>query len=186
MTVALDFTPTDGWTTDDLDAIPDDGHRRELIDGVLHMPRSPSSYHQTVAGRLFARLDATRPDDMSANAGVEVRISTKRALIPDVLVVKATAAARRPAYFVPDDVLLVVEIVSPGSLTMDRVTKPALYGAAGIPLYWRIETEDGVAVTTYELDVDSGVYRATGEHRDTIRVARPWQIDIPIETLTRI
>jgi len=36
------FPPVDGWTTDDLDELPEDGHRRELIDGVLIMTPSPS------------------------------------------------------------------------------------------------------------------------------------------------
>lgn len=29
------YPPAGGWTTDDLDAMPDDGHRRELLDGAL-------------------------------------------------------------------------------------------------------------------------------------------------------
>jgi hypothetical protein len=37
MTAALsDLPPSDGWTTDDLAALPEDGVRRELLDGVLH------------------------------------------------------------------------------------------------------------------------------------------------------
>jgi Uma2 family endonuclease len=35
----------------------------------------------------------------------------------------------------------VVEIVSPSSVTMDRVTKPAVYAEAGIPVYLRVELE---------------------------------------------
>ncbi|MEV4629133.1 hypothetical protein AB0J90_23015 [Micromonospora sp. NPDC049523] len=46
------YPPTDGWTTDDLDALPDDGHRRELLDGVLIMSSSPTAAHQTIAWRL--------------------------------------------------------------------------------------------------------------------------------------
>ncbi|SCL40656.1 hypothetical protein GA0074692_5910 [Micromonospora pallida] len=34
MTAAL-HPPDGGWTTDDLDALSDDGRRRELLDGVL-------------------------------------------------------------------------------------------------------------------------------------------------------
>ncbi|MEE6305713.1 hypothetical protein V1634_02540 [Plantactinospora veratri] len=43
MTAALNdpYPPAGGWTTDDLDAMPDDGHRRELLDGVLIMSPSP-------------------------------------------------------------------------------------------------------------------------------------------------
>lgn len=54
MTAALTegFPPVDGWTTDDLDELPEDGRRRELIDGVLIMTPSSSYAHQTLAGRL--------------------------------------------------------------------------------------------------------------------------------------
>ena len=53
------FPPPGGWTTDDLDALPEDGRRRELIDGVLIMAPSPTTDHQTMAWRLAAALDAT-------------------------------------------------------------------------------------------------------------------------------
>jgi hypothetical protein len=43
MTAAMsDLPPADGWITDDLDALPDDGVRRELLDGVLHVSPSPT------------------------------------------------------------------------------------------------------------------------------------------------
>ncbi len=42
----LSDTPTDGWTVDDLDALPEDGARRELIDGVLHATPSPAPTHR--------------------------------------------------------------------------------------------------------------------------------------------
>ena len=43
MTAALsDMPPGGGWTTDDLDALPEDGRRRELLDGVLLVSPSPS------------------------------------------------------------------------------------------------------------------------------------------------
>ncbi|MEV4828255.1 hypothetical protein ACQP2H_27585 [Micromonospora sp. CA-248260] len=43
MTAALqsDHPPEGGWTTDDLDALPEDGRRRELLDGVLIVPPPP-------------------------------------------------------------------------------------------------------------------------------------------------
>lgn len=183
MTAALEFTPADGWTTDALDALPEDGRRRELIDGVLHMPPSPTFYHQSMSGRMYSRLDSACPDDMAVTQAVEVRISSRRSFIPDVLVVTAAAAARRPAHFTPHEVLLAVEIVSPGSVTMDRITKPALYAGAGIPFYWRVETEGGIVVTTHQLDPVHEIYYVTGEHRESITVDQPWSIDIPIVSI---
>jgi len=38
-----------------------------------------------------------------------------------------------------EDVLLVSEIMSPGSITTDRKDKPAEYAEARIPHFWRIE-----------------------------------------------
>ncbi|MEV4496669.1 hypothetical protein AB0J84_13295 [Micromonospora arborensis] len=33
------YPPEGGWTVDDLDRLPDDNRRRELLDGILLMPR---------------------------------------------------------------------------------------------------------------------------------------------------
>lgn len=67
------FPPVGGWTTDDLDAMPEDGHRRELLDGVLLMSPSPSAIHQSLVWRLAAALDASCPTEYEVNQGVEVR-----------------------------------------------------------------------------------------------------------------
>jgi Uma2 family endonuclease len=57
-------------------------------------------------------------------------------------------------------VLLVVEVVSPGSQTVDRYEKPGEYARNGIPAFWRIELDPSIAVHVYRL-VD-GVYRDEG------------------------
>jgi Uma2 family endonuclease len=44
------------WTYKDYAALPDDGHRYEIVDGVLYMAPSPNEWHQTNAGRLFRYL----------------------------------------------------------------------------------------------------------------------------------
>lgn len=52
--------------------------------------------------------------------------------------------------------LLVVEIVSPTSKTIDRVAKPAKYAAAGIPNYWLMEIEDSrFEINVFELVGDT-------------------------------
>ena len=49
--VPTDYDPPgDGWTTDDLDQLPDDGRRREIIDGALIVSPSPTNIHQVIAG----------------------------------------------------------------------------------------------------------------------------------------
>lgn len=193
MTAALEIKPADDWTEDglttfDLDELPADGRRRELIDGVLHMPPSPSWAHQTLAGLLMARMHAECPAEFAVTQAVEVRVSTLRSFIPDVMVVTAdattTPSRKSASLFRPEAVILVVEIVSPSTVAMDRVMKPALYAEADIPYYWRIETAGGVAVHTHKLDPSARVYRETGAHHTVIETDEPWPIHIPIKEIS--
>jgi Uma2 family endonuclease len=176
--------PPDGWTIDDLSRLSGDGHRRELIDGVVPVGPHPGPLHQTVAGLLCARIDEICPPEYEVTQGVEVRFNNRRCFIPDVEVVLANTGSRRNSWFVPREIVIAVEIVAPTSLVMDRITKPALYAAAGIPYYWRVETDGGIEVSTYRLDPVDEVYRPSGEFRDTIDLLAPWPIKIPVATIT--
>jgi Uma2 family endonuclease len=176
--------PAGGWTTDDLDALPEDGIRRELIDGVIFVSPSPTVNHQIIAGRLMVALEETCPEEWVVTQGVEIRISRVRSLTQDVLVTTAAAAARNPSKFQPHEVVLAVEIVSPTSRAMDRLMKPALYAQAGVPFYWRVEFEDDIVVHTHRLDPGREIYAPTGEHASTIESDQPWPISIPVARLT--
>lgn len=193
MTAALSDVPSagpppGGWTTDDLDSLPEDGLRRELLDGVLFVPPSPTNIHQIIAARLVVLLEETCPDDLQATQAVEVRLSARRSFIPDVLVITDAAAQRRDHCYTPQEVVLAVEIVSPTSQSMDRVMKPALYAKAGIPYYWAIETDGGIVVHTYKLDFTDEVYQPSGTFgntpkSDVVKVDEPWRIEVPISRL---
>jgi len=52
------------------------------------------------------------------------------------------------------DVLLVAEIVSPGSEGVDTVTKRNEYAAAGIPQYWVVDQDPAQTVTMHRLSGD--------------------------------
>jgi Uma2 family endonuclease len=182
VTAALDedSPPVGGWTTDDLDELPEDGRRRELVDGALIVPPSPTNTHQSLAMRLGAALDRLCPSDLSVTQAVEIRINRRRSLIPDVLVTTAEAAARGPSRFEPHEVVLAVEIVSECSQTMDRFAKPALYAESEIPPYWRIETADEITVYTHHLDIVNHRYVGDGRFTSVIEVTRPWPIKLSI------
>jgi Uma2 family endonuclease len=184
MTAALsELHPPGGWTTDDLDQLPEDGHRYEIIDGALIVSPPPTSRHQKIVVRLDTALEAACPASWAITQGVEVRISRYRSLTPDVLAVSAEAAAREPSRFAPEEVVLAVEVVSKGSVTMDRLAKPALYARAGIPFYWRVETRYGIVVHTYRLDPEAEIYMLTGSHDKIIEVDEPWEIRLPIREI---
>jgi Uma2 family endonuclease len=187
MTAALqsDYPPEGGWTTDDLDALPEDGHRRELLDGVLLISPSPTRMHQTVAMRLGVALEEDCPDGYDVTQAVEVRINRNRSFIPDVLVTTSAAAAREPSKYEPHEVVLAVEIVSPNTRSIDRVLKPTLYAQAGIPFYWRVEWEDeGLVVYTYKIDPVREVYSATGRWTKFVDTGEPFPVNLPISRIT--
>jgi Uma2 family endonuclease len=184
MTAALSgLPPADGWTVDDLHALPDDGVRRELIDGALHVFPSPTSVHQVIAAYLMVALDRTCPDHLFVSQSNDVELSSRRMFIPDVLVATFEAARRRSGSFTAAEVVLAVEIVSPGSQSMDRVLKPALYAKAGIPHFWLIETDDDITVHPYRLDRTAEVYEPSGSFTDVIHADEPWHIEIPVAAL---
>ncbi|MBY8873969.1 Uma2 family endonuclease [Micromonospora sp. PLK6-60] len=187
MTAALesDHPPERAWTTDDLDALPEDGRRRELLDGVLLMSPSPTRMHQSIAMRLGVALDEDCPDGYDVTQGVEVRINRTRSFVPDVLVTTSAAAAREPSRYEPHEVALAVEIVSPSTRSIDRVLKPALYAQAGIPFYWRIEIEDeGIVVYTYKIDPVHEVYTETGRWTKFVDTGEPFPVNLPISRIT--
>lgn len=139
------------WTWADLQEIPDDGHRYEIIDGSLYVSPSPSRPHQIAAGRIVRLLADAAPDHLEVVATVDVEMD-RSVLEPDVVVLPAELAYRTGGPLTPADVLLAVEVLSP-SRRMDRLVKPAVLAEAGVPAYWRVELE-GVgtpSVTVYEL-----------------------------------
>jgi len=167
-----------GWTVADLDWLPEDGHRYELIDGVVHVRPSPSDKHQEVTGVLWALLRAVAPAGLRATHGVGVAIAADGFLIPDVLVVRGDRPRER-GDFAADDVLLAVEVVSPSTRSIDRWYKPHLYASAGIPFYWRIEL-DPLHQVAYRLDTSAGE-AGEGEYVQIARVdaGNPFRADEP-------
>ena len=179
-----DVPPAGGWTVDHLDALPDDGVRRELLDGVLVVSPTPTDIHQIIAMRLGVALEDSCPPHYQVTLGVAVRFDRRNNLIPDVLVATDEAAQRGSHYYAPREVVLAVEIVSPSSKKMDRILKPTAFAAARVPHYWRIETEGGLEVHSYKIDPEGKVYRLVESFRDDIDLAEPWPIKIPIARIT--
>lgn len=89
---------------------------------------------------------------------MEIRFGRQLTRIPDVLVLRSDQPGRH--WFSPSEVLVAVEIESPGSHLGDRATKPALYAHYGIPHYWRIELEPPL-VSVYSVG-QGNCYQMTG------------------------
>ena len=128
-------------TYNDLFALPDDGKRYELIDGVLVEMPSPSFFHGRLVLELIRLIDAyLTPRGLSRflfTAPVDVRLSDTVVVAPDIFVVspeRTDAFSNPPAVSGPPD--LIVEVLSPWNRAHDQITKRALYEQAGVPEYW--------------------------------------------------
>jgi Uma2 family endonuclease len=153
-------------TLDDLAAMmaADEHHRYEISpDGVLSIMPPPGYAHAIIATRLTVWLAAAGvPVERIAQAVglcVPGRDGGIGGRIPDLIV---WSKAQRDGTWLPvTEVLLVVEIVSPGSEGVDTVTKRAEYAAAGIPQYWVIDQDTAQTVTMHRLDGERYSARAT-------------------------
>src|SRR5450759_1705478 len=105
--------PGEPFTVDDLDRMPDDGHRYELIDGMLIVSPAPNLGHQRVAVVLASLLEQACPEHLVVFADVGVRIAENTALEPDVVVAHVADAAGVRLVRPP---LLVAEVLSPDSV----------------------------------------------------------------------
>ena len=133
------------WTVADLESLPDDDNRYELINGELHVTHAPHVWHQLVVGKVGAALElwSNQTDAGLTIPGPGVLFSPVDAVIPDVVWVRRDRLAELlgedgKLHGAPD---LVVEVVSPGTANeeRDRVTKRRQYGDWGVPEYWIID-----------------------------------------------
>src|SRR2546430_14503905 len=137
-------------TAEEYDALPENW-RRELVDGVIRMMASPNARHQFIARELCHLLDRLGRPSYRAIDNVEIRLADDLRRNPDVFVVPAANYDGDRCRYLPEEVLLAVEVVSRGSEHADRLEKPIEYAEAGIPFYWRIEPKPALTVHAYRL-----------------------------------
>lgn len=166
-------------------ALPEDT-RCEIVDGILRPMATPSDVHREVQYQLVDRLKRQRPKELrvSWELSVVFQIVPPTAYVPDVLVYRPRRAGGTSANSVPcGDVMIAVEIVSPGSQTDDRITKPVHYARNGIPHYWRVELDPDLEIHTHRLVGDAYEPAYTfGRGTDLADPALPW-LDIDVDGL---
>ena len=161
-----------GWRFDALDALPDDGRRYEVVDGLLVVSPPSSYWHQAVSAALLRQLSVQATPDWHVLLELGLPLGTD-GRVPDLSVV-STRAPLRPGAPLPGPELvgLVVEVVSPSSRKTDRFAKPGEYAEAGIPLFWRVETEPELLLVAYRLSGEA--YEQVAVVSDVGPAPAPW------------
>ncbi|MEV4612700.1 Uma2 family endonuclease [Kitasatospora sp. NPDC049258] len=150
------------------------------------MSPGTSKRHNRLARVLANALDAAAGPDRNADTDFDLRLHdvplTNR--LPDVVVYRADTIDVTPTR--PEHALLVVEVVSPGSETTDRVVKTDQYAKAGIPFYWRVEqaaTAFTEPVYTYLLDPASRCYREGEVFTGSVKAVVPLAVECELSVL---
>jgi Uma2 family endonuclease len=162
-------------TAEEYDAMPPNS-RVELVDGVVHVMTPATVRHQMIVDQLLRALQAVCPEHLRVLREQEIRIGDLHRRNPDLLVVPADEVNLDGYSFRPSQVLLAVEVVSPGTQTSDRKHKPVEYADADVPHYWRVEPRPEVSVHTFLLG-EGGHYLETGLFRPgdvTVIPGLPW------------
>ncbi len=164
------------FTIEDLDKMPDDGHRYELLDGTLIVSPAPGLPHQRVAAC---------PEELVVFPNVNVRLALASALEPDVVVASPPDISGVRLLRAP---LLAVEILSPDSALRDLNLKKAAYERFGVPSYWVVDPDlDRPALRAFEFT--DGAYaevaHVTGDQ--VFRARRPFEVEVvPSRLVTKL
>jgi Uma2 family endonuclease len=168
----------DSWPEERCDGI-------EIMDGMVVVSPRPSKRHNWVATLIAVALNSAGQPEWRAGTDFDVRLRDVPLLNrnPDVIVYRADSIDVTPTR--PQHVLLVAEVVSPGSETIDRKIKPDEYADAGIQYYWRVEdVASGIPVVhTYVLDPAARVYRPTEVFTGLVKAIAPLNVEIDLREI---
>jgi Uncharacterized protein conserved in cyanobacteria len=169
---------------------PDSGYT-ELIEGRIVMSPSPSPMHNIASGELLIALRRQVPRHMRAIQDVDVDLGlapvdrpgfSRR---PDLVVVERDAVdrvEREGGVLRASEVLVVVEIVSPGSRRIDYKDKHGEYADAGVPHYWIVDLTEPVSLVACHLAGDLG-YQDAPAVTIVFSAREPFEVRLDLDRL---
>jgi Uma2 family endonuclease len=166
----------------DIEALPEDGKRYELIDGELFVSASPSRDHQRVVGNLYLLLRAACPPDLEVFlAPFDWVVDQLNVYVPDLMVVGRQDSTHRN---LPCPPVLAVEVLSPTTRARDVGRKYAAYERAGLAHYWIV---DPVAPEVRVIEHRDGQFctSAKAAGPEGLALTRPFPVTLVPDALVR-
>lgn len=165
------------WTVARLHALPDDGNRYEIIDGVLYVTPAPAAPHQWVLCNL---LEILRPYARTLGLSVllspaDIEYSERTLVQPDLFVFSNPSGTAPQSWPAVQPLWLAAEALSPSTRRRDRTVKRDLYLREGVPEYWVVDPFTR-AIERWRLD-GSAQYDVTMAWQPVASHA-PLQIDV--------
>ena len=173
-----------GLTRADLEAMPDDGRRYELIDGVIVVSAAPSPRHQRIVLRLAMLLHPACPPDLEVFvAPLDVDLAPNSVVEPDVLVAQRSHLTSKDLAGPP---VLAVEVLSSSTRGVDLMLKKARYERAGCPSYWVVDPGDDqnpVSLVAWDLIDRAYVEVGSVSGGETFHATRPFAFAVTPDSL---
>lgn len=169
----------------------DDRYRSELQEGNLVMSPSAAPDHMIVMRQLLIQLDEQLPPGLQVIPDIDVDLELtsrgKPGFVrrPDLVVVHQAAVERvrrDGGVLRACEVLVVIEIVSPGSQRTDHVIKRGEYADAGIPHYWIVDLDGPVTLIDCHLAAEFG-YQDAGPVTGRFATTEPFPICLRLDEL---
>lgn len=174
-------------TIEDLESLPDDGNRYEIVDGELFVSTSPSFFHQKVLMAIaFSIAEFLRQNPIGELVpGVGVIFDQHNAVIPDLVYI---SNERMPETVVGGRLVrapeIAIEILSPGASNerRDRRVKLNLYSARAVKEYWIVDPENR-SVEIYRRHVNQLAPACTLSGSDLLTSPELPRFSIPVASL---
>ena len=131
-------------TIEELLALPEDGQRHELLDGVHVVTPAPAYGHQDVLMRLTSMLLKAvehRPGLKLLASPADIVLGPKTLVQPDLFVLRIDPARPPRSWKDVGVPLLAIEVLSPSTAPRDRGAKRRIYQRAGVSEYWVVDTD---------------------------------------------
>lgn len=122
------------------------GPRYELLDGELLVTPAPEPRHQMIVAQLLVAIAAYADRErfgVALMSPADIELAPESIMQPDLFVIPNDAIPGEPPmrWSHVHRLLLAVEVLSPSSLTHDRVLKRDFYLAHGVDQYWIVDPE---------------------------------------------
>ena len=131
------------FTYPDLNDMPADSNRYEIVAGELVVTPAPRFEHQFVLLNLLEFLKTWLEKEgrwRAVPAPIDLVVGPYDVVQPDIMVLATSQVKRfREIGIVDLPPRVVVEVVSPGTANIDLRAKLALYARFGVPEYWTID-----------------------------------------------
>ena len=134
----------DVTTIEQLLALPDDGLRHELLDGVHVVTPAPAYPHQATLHRFVLALgNALAESDTFAvlASPADIRFSPRILVQPDLFVFRKERGRPFRKWSEVGLPVLAIEFLSPSTAARDRGSKRRIYQRAGVAEYWIVDLD---------------------------------------------